>query len=276
MKISLFYSSVLFAASTIFCGPVHAESPTVGYWRFEGGPTEFLGSSGTLPLPLTIEAGTGEPRQAALSGNDAGAAFSGGKNRAAARFVGEEGGCFVVEPNDALHLQEFTVEALINLAGGNSDSKNQVIVASGAFDESGGSWMLSVTGETSSRGARHLVFSYQFAPGPWATENRVAIDSGLQLKKDTDYFVAVAFNAADSSKNGLVFYLQDLTNKSAMETVFRPHPNEASAVVANGEGLRIGNLKAQKISWDGLIDEVRVSNRLLSESELLINQPAFP
>ncbi len=273
---SLLRLCLIFAGGSLLCVPAIAQNPTVGYWRFEDGAKGFLADSGSLSIPLVVEARMGEPQQVTLPQSGAGSTFLRATNHSAALFVDKnEANLHAEAKEELLHLQEFTAEALVHLRTANEDAKGQVIVASGAFDESGGSWMLSITGETSPRGARHLMFAYQFAPGPWATENRVAIDSGLQLKMNTDYFVAVAFNAADTAKSGLAFYLQDLTNKAALETAFRSHPQEATSVEANQEGLRIGNLKSQKTGWDGLIDEVRVSNRQLAESELLINAPEF-
>ncbi|MEN8255775.1 MAG: LamG domain-containing protein [Verrucomicrobiota bacterium] len=89
------------------------------------------------------------------------------------------------------------------------------------------------------------------------------VDSGIDLALDVDYFVAMTYDEGD-----LVFYVRDL-DAGTWTT--------ASAITYSSlhgfSYLRIGNDQSGNHSFDGEIDEVRISKGALPQSWLLASLP---
>lgn len=94
------------------------------------------------------------------------------------------------------------------------------------------------------------------------------VGSDFILNTGIDYYVAVA---VDLSGETVTFYLQDLTNGGTLQSVTKSHsrstlnPISALAIGDDGTGWPDFNL-------DGLIDEVRISEGVLPQEDLLINK----
>ena len=96
--------------------------------------------------------------------------------------------------------------------------------------------------------------------------NQLAVaSSGLVLATNTDYYVAFAI---DASTGEAQFWAKDLTASGVLET------SAASLPVATLNGIGVLNIGGQVVGGsfvDGLVDEVRISSKVLLVEELLVN-----
>ncbi len=136
-----------------------------GFWRFEEGKSDNFPSSSGAEQTGKVE--SGKIKSVDLSAEGAGARFRTTENLHAIRFQ-EEDGSVLIPGDPALEWKALTIEALVHLSASRADASGQTVISCGSFDKDGGTWMLGITGEQSTRGARRMVFSYQFQPGPWA------------------------------------------------------------------------------------------------------------
>ncbi len=95
------------------------------------------------------------------------------------------------------------------------------------------------------------------------------VQSGLTIKVNRPYYVAVTVRLGDTSPSGVTFYAKDLRTDPLMRTAHTAH-----SVTANHQSnlpLIIGGREPEKhLIWDGLIDDVRLSNQALKPEELLL------
>ncbi|MBI1832325.1 MAG: hypothetical protein HYR84_12855, partial [Planctomycetes bacterium] len=99
-----------------------------------------------------------------------------------------------------------------------------------------------------------------------------AIFSGLQLQLNRPYFVAVSVNLKDASDKGVTFYLKDLSNDEEPLGVYSTTHKVVKISESRGAftiGGTIGNVER---SWDGMIDDVRLSDIALPLKRLLIHE----
>lgn len=255
-----------------------ARAEVVAYWRFEGGSSSFVKDSGKNGLDLTPmkaqKDGGNFPRQKDLSASGPGSGFYNAEsNKSAAQITDEEGGMFRVTDQPALSFTHFTVEMYVNLARSmQKTAGSRMLVGQGVLSKTSGGWGVGVTSEGSSRGARKLMFQFVQQSVGWEGNNVVTVESDIQLKENTDYFIAVELEEA-----GVVsFYVKDLTNKRSMDSIEK-HVKGFTGLNDSTDFFQIGGAApGGDIRWDGLIDEVRISNECLPESQLLINTPHKP
>lgn len=166
--------------------------------------------------------------------------------------------------------RRFTFEAFANLASATPNGAWRTLAAHGGASTTDMGWQLSVSSEGSSRGARNLVLQFSATGSGSALD---LIDSDLQLQLGVDYYVAVAFNPADTSTGGATFYLKDLTNDGPLQIARKSHAFTSLWDSSLAFMIGSGNYTAH---WDGLIDEARFTNRLLTPPELLISRVRTP
>ncbi len=95
--------------------------------------------------------------------------------------------------------------------------------------------------------------------------------SGIPFEVDTDYYLAASF---DLDSNKITFHVQDLTNKSLLQTVQVEH---SLSVLNPKSRLEIGESRNfAKGHVIGQIDEVRFSRGVVSVEDLLINLLPIP
>lgn len=92
------------------------------------------------------------------------------------------------------------------------------------------------------------------------------VASGFVIEPGIDYYLAATFLPSSE----VVFYIQDLTAGTPLQVITRPTsvgtlPTTGSFLVAGLPGADLG------FFIDGVIDEVRLSDTVLSQSELLIS-----
>jgi hypothetical protein len=184
-------------------------------------------------------------------------------------------------PDDLLRLADsaslptgdFTVEAYVLLDSIYENAAVRVIASKwdGQNDHPG--WSFGVTSAKSKHQPRNLILQLATAGG------YEVIPSDFRLDLHKTYYVAVSVKLADTGQAGVTFYIKDVSDMDAqLKSVSVKHAQTGS--YANDVALVIGGRDARAPAppqgWDGLIDEVRLSNKALTREELLYTdgQPA--
>ncbi len=244
------------------------QAATLGWWRFEGDPaTTYLEDSsgnghtlstvGVAPVQITRPA-TGnasafsDPIPATGASNDSASEGSGTGNFSVA---------------DPFSYTNFTVEAFINrpvTAAGTQYFVSQWNAAGGqrafAFGLAGSNDVGANVGS-----ANDLFFALS-ETGATPT----LFFSGFDILAGTDYYVAASFDLADQA-TGLKFFIQDLTNGGALQTIALSH--NFTTLTDSTANFEISSYNANTNRYVGIIDEVRFSDASLDASGLLISVP---
>ncbi len=171
-------------------------------------------------------------------------------------------------PND-----NFTLEAFVYLRSVFEDGQVRTIAAHWSGDTKGEGWSVGVTGKKSAYKPQSLVLQLW---GKDAADKPAydAVFSGLHLQLNRPYYVAVAVNLKDAGDNGVTFYLKDLANDEEPLGIYSTTHNTVKMLPCGSFtiGGAIGKLER---SWDGLIDDVRLSDIALPQKLLLINNNAL-
>jgi hypothetical protein len=194
------------------------------------------------------------------------------------RMPQRDGNAAVIDPNlpqtilsvaDSAKLPrgDFTIEAHVLLHSIAAESTMRTIAAQWDGNNQNRGWALGVAGKKSIASAGNLILRLldDSSRDPRAT----LCDSEIPLRVNRPYYVAAAVQAVDGKTSGVTFYVKDLSDNDApllTKRVDGPLP----AIEGTGENFTMGGIAAEKArSWDGLIDDVRLSASALAESQLL-------
>jgi hypothetical protein len=167
----------------------------------------------------------------------------------------------------ALPAGDFTIEAFIVLRSVYETGEVRVLAANWTGDERQPGWSFGVTGKQSRRKPQTLVLQLvgKNQQGQRIHEPLFS-DQHLQLNKP--YYVGAAVKLAGETAGSVAFYLKDLANDDEpLLSASVPH-----AVVGdykNGLPLTIGGRATLSSRFDGLIDDVRLSDEALPADRLL-------
>ena len=247
-----------------------ARAATIGYWRFENssdlgldssGNSRSLTNSGAASYTLPAS-GRGSHFFDPIPQTDA-------SNSAAASLINSEADYLSTADPFTSGSQDFTIESLVNVNSVDSVSATRVIAAQ-ASTSSNAAWQLVVTGASSSLGARNLVLQLNTTG---SSGSFISLDSDFQFTLGSDYYIAAA---VDFTLTGVsvTFYFQNLTAGTALQTVTRTNAltsiYNTTAPFTVGRGVA-GDGTARY--FDGIIDEVRLSDTALTSSQLLATVP---
>lgn len=229
---------------------------TLGYWRFETTPGFLAATEGP-----TLVAGGVAPTQVAASFSSV--PLTGASNANAASFNGSAN-FGVVDPSWALG-SDFTIEAFVRLP---SVPAATIMIAS-EYNQAGNanSWYFGIN----NAGQLRLGTS---SGGTGATNAAVNSTFGSALAANTTYYVAAVFNAG-----AVTFYLQDMSNEGSLLSNARSVSN--TSVFAANVNLNIGsavstNGPTDRNFFNGIIDEIRLSDNALATNELLVTSIPEP
>ena len=171
--------------------------------------------------------------------------------------------------NDAaLPESDFTVEARFVLRTLYPDSSVRTIVSQWNTNVKHPGWALGVTSTKSGFQPRNLILQLVGDPAQGGAGYEV-IPSDLRPELNKPYYVSVAVKIAETSLAGVRFTLQELKpgaprlTSQALHRVTSHYRSTQPLVI----GGRAGNTNHR---WDGLIDDVRISNVALPRDQLLI------
>ena len=264
------------ALRTVVAASDHAQGASL--YRFERSPGLTTDHYDLLNLTTNSTTGLG-PQQVALGSSGAGAAFprlfnfDGGQNAYGARFTAANGTAFTCPDSPLLPSSNtpFTVEAFVNLASSGAGGTFRVIAAHGTGSTGSTlSWQFIATGEGSGQGPRRLLLQFCAANNGATAGTLDTVNSGFELQTNVDYYVAVAFTPTNTSLSGITFYMKNLTAGGDLLTNNRTHTQ--TALFNSSSAFAVGNRYDRGNGWDGVLDEVRLTTRVLSASELLVNR----
>jgi mono/diheme cytochrome c family protein len=162
---------------------------------------------------------------------------------------------------------DFTIEAFVLLRSVFEDGNVRTIASHWSGDRKQPGWSFGVTSKKSAYKPQTLVLQLW---GGRNADDYEAVFSGLHIALNKPYFVAVSVNLDETSKGSVTFYAKDLSNdEEPLQIAQQPHK-----VTAHGRpkaAFTIGGHDNQPLrTWDGLIDDVRLSSIALREEQLLL------
>lgn len=258
---------VISLSSTLLTSETQAA--VLGYWRFENSSDLGEDSSGNN-IDLT---NTGVVGSYALPVSGIGSDFynpipsTGAANTNAGNFELSESDRLSVADPFGSGLGDFTIEALVNLESAGATTEVRPIASQWSTTSSNHSWSLGITGESSGLGARNLILQLTPTGGSGSVIN---IDSDFQLTLGSDYYVAASLNFEPVTGLTATFYFQDLTAGGLLQSAVRT--NAITGVfnsTANFYIGRGGTTGGSILYFDGVIDEVRLSDSALGQNDLL-------
>ncbi|MBI1370046.1 MAG: hypothetical protein GC162_15505 [Planctomycetes bacterium] len=267
-----------FIVASLFALPFMGGTPvigaTVGYWRFEGAATvtagannDFLDDYSGNGLALST-AGTPTVTQYNLPGSGTGSKYpnpvpSGSQsNTKAATFP--NGGYLAVADAPILTVHDFTAEAFITKTANTSGT--QYIASQWLVSGNQRSWSFGVAGTSDISGNPGSANDLFIGLSDAGSDAGVVV-SGIDIALNKDYYVAVSFDESNFA-SGVTFYIQNLTDGGPLQVVTKSHT--IASLFDSNTFLRIGTFNGSSSPWNGAIDEVRLSNTVLTASQLLI------
>ena len=241
------------------CGGA-ASASVIGYWRFEN--SSSLGTdSGPNELDLTVFGTPGSVTVA--SGTDPGANFpnplpqNGLVNERGVELYGSWQDHFYLENSSDLSVStQVTAELFFNQST-TPGSTPTGLVGHWRGDPNQRSWALGVNSNL------NPIFGTSANGDARTIQGATSLDIAL----NTDYYLAAVYNAGS-----VTFYLKDLTDES--------NPLQTQTVTGYHTALHSANHRfyVGGVAWDtdafvalnGVMDEARMSNTALDESQLLI------
>ena len=167
---------------------------------------------------------------------------------------------------------DFTVEAFVVLRSTYDDASVRTIAAHWNGDKTKPGWSFGVTSRKSQFKPQMLVLQL-WGSDEYDKPTYEPIFSSLNVQLNKPYYVAVTVKLGEQGPSGVTFYAKDLSNDDEpLLTSQNAHrvvkiPAERGMFTIGGCGDRVYS----KV-WDGLVDDVRLSNVALSNEQLLLTQ----
>jgi hypothetical protein len=176
---------------------------------------------------------------------------------------------FEVADSPDMPADDFTIEAFIMLRSVYEDAAVRPIAAHWSGDRKKPGWSFGVTSKKSAFKPENLVLQL-FGDAARNGTDYDAIFSGLHITLNKPYYVAVSVKLSDAARKGVTFYAKDLSNDEEPLQI-SPCGHKMTSLARAGVPFTIGGhgLKATH-TWDGLIDDVRLSGTALRTERLLL------
>src|SRR5688500_12197360 len=97
-----------------------------------------------------------------------------------------------------------------------------------------------------------------------------AVFSGLTVELNRPYFIAASVDVSDGTERGITYYSKDLSNDDEPLQITRATHKNTMAIRAMANFTIGGRDTQTHHTWDGLIDDVRLSNSVLRPEQLLL------
>jgi len=167
---------------------------------------------------------------------------------------------------------DFTVEAFVVLRSTYDDASVRTIAAHWNGDKTKPGWSFGVTSRKSQFKPQMLVLQL-WGADEYDKPTYEPIFSSLNVQLNKPYYVAVTVKLSEQGPSGVTFFAKDLSNDDEpLLTSQNAHrvvkiPGERGMFTIGGCGDRVYS----KV-WDGLVDDVRLSNVALKNEQLLLTQ----
>ncbi len=169
---------------------------------------------------------------------------------------------------------DFTVESFIVLKSAYEDGQVRTIAAQWDGDKTHPGWAFGITGQQSRYKPQTLVLLLRGAAA-WSEKDPVEpVFSGLRIELGKPYFVAVSVKLDDPGEPGVTFYAKDLSNDDEPIQVANV-AHRVTAGIRSQAPLRLGaRADDTRNLFDGLLDDVRLSDAALPAEQLLLTTAA--
>lgn len=176
-----------------------------------------------------------------------------------------------VPHNAKLDVADFTVEAYFQVRSVYDSGAVRTIAAKSNGDRSKPGWAFGVTGKGSRRKPQTLVMQL-FGKNVAGTFGEAALFSDQHIELNKPYYAAASVHLAGDQPGAVTFFLKDLSNDDE-PLLSAKVEHSIHDGFANHEPLSIGRVSSPKTNvFDGLIDDVRLSNQALATGELLFTK----
>ena len=176
-----------------------------------------------------------------------------------------------VGPAKSLPAADLTIEAVVQLDSIYENASVNTIAAHWTGNSKQQGWSFGVTSQKSAYKPRNLILQL-VGDNKQGKLTYEVVASNLHLELHKPYYVTAAINIADTSEQGITFYVKELFSEKPLQTVSVKH-----SVVGNYRPdynfVLGGREKTSGSRWTGLLDNVRLSKAALTSEQLLINQP---
>lgn len=174
-----------------------------------------------------------------------------------------------VADSSMLPRADFTLEAVVMLRSVFDDGTVRTIAARWNGDQKKPGWSLGITSKKSAYKPQVLVLQL------WGENEKGKFDyepvfSALHIGLNKPYYVGVAVDLDNPKEGGVTFYAKDLSNDEeplqkdqAFHKILKLPPPAGRFTIGGPDG------KLAR-TWDGLIDDVRLSAAVLPEDQLLL------
>jgi hypothetical protein len=182
---------------------------------------------------------------------------------------------FEVPDNEALPKGDFAIESYVLLRSVDESAGVRTIAAKWSGNSKDAGWGFGVTGKKSRRKPQTLVLQIygKKVDGSFGEEAMFS-DQNIQLNRP--YYLAASVKLARDGKPGEVtFYVKDLSNDDEPLLIAKL-PHKVTGGFENKEPFTIGGRAPTKGGvFDGLIDDVRLSNAALGVDQLLFTNESI-
>lgn len=171
----------------------------------------------------------------------------------------------VVSQTDSLPERDFTIESYVFLRTAPDSAETSTIAARSAGDKTG--WTFGVTGKKAAFKPQTLIFQINQAG------KAEPIHSGFGIETGKPYYVAASVKLDPPGEEGVTFYVKDLTNDDE-PLLSASFPLPSGTVDHFGGALAFGASPQEgaKDTFDGIIDDVRLSSGALEKEQLLFTK----
>lgn len=179
-----------------------------------------------------------------------------------------------VAPSEKLPTGDFTIEAFVVLRTTYENASVRMIAAHWNGDKSAPGWTFGVTSRQSAYKPQMLVLQL-WGEDASGKPHYEPIFSSLHIQLNKPYYVAATVRLADTGPEGIAFYAKDLSNDD--EPLVSSHSSHTVVKIPGERGMfTIGGRGGPKPGnvWDGLVDDVRLSNEPLDVGRLLLTAEA--
>jgi hypothetical protein len=181
---------------------------------------------------------------------------------------------FEAPDSPTLPSGDFTIEAYVLLRSTYDDASVRTIASHWDGDKKHPGWALGVTSKKTQNKPQTLVL--QLCGG--SSKDAAAYEpifSGLHVELNKPYYVAASVNLSDTSEAGITFYVKDMANDCEPPMVIGAR-HTITASVRGQVPFAIGGRHGETNHfWDGLVDDVKLSNTALKQEQLLLTTDAM-
>ncbi|MCA9222449.1 MAG: DUF1553 domain-containing protein, partial [Planctomycetales bacterium] len=163
--------------------------------------------------------------------------------------------------------KDFTIEAFVMLRSVYEDASVRTLASRWDGNNAHAGWSLGVTSQKSAYRPLNVVFQFVGRTVGGETKYEV-VPSNIHLELNRPYYIAASVKLEATGPEGVTFHVQDLSGGAPAQVAQAAH-TVVSFAGTDFPFIIGGRHDLQRHTWDGLIDDVRLSNAALEAEQLL-------